>query len=83
MLNAYSQLITELHLRRELEGGTLEDDIEFSYVERLDDLWWQLTEAERAQVEAEHAELGRVPADASLGLVDCPVESGRPRRQAA
>lgn len=79
-MTPYRRLLNELLFAREAEGGELPVDEESSYVERLDKLWWELSEDER------NAETGYAPppaAPASLGLVDREVRIGdrvSPRR---
>jgi predicted RNase H-like HicB family nuclease len=55
LLDRYRVLINELLFVRETEGGELPEEVESSYVEQLDELWWQLSEAEQAGYEAELA----------------------------
>jgi hypothetical protein len=49
-LERYRALLGELLLVRELDGvnGVLPEDTESAYVDRLDALWWQLSEEEQA-----------------------------------
>ena len=46
-LDSYRSLMNELLILRETEGGELPEELESSYVERLDFLWWKLSEAEQ------------------------------------
>lgn len=72
-LDNYTKLLNELILERAMAGGTLPDEKESEYVERLDALWWKLTEEERVQYRvASH----KVQAPEDLGLVDCEVSIG-------
>ncbi len=54
-LDEYRSLINELLILREAEGGDLPEELESSYVERLDKLWWKLTEDEREQYDSQLA----------------------------
>lgn len=54
-LDSYRSLMNELFILREAEGGELPEELESSYVERLDVLWGKLSEAERNEYEAELA----------------------------
>lgn len=81
----YSKLMNELLLLRETEGGTLSDEIESTYVERLDALWWQLSEEEQNAYERELALSDSPQSPESLSFVDCEVPLGtktHPRRAA-
>ena len=46
-LDSYRSLMNALLILRETEGGELPEEIESSYVERLDVLWWKLSETEQ------------------------------------
>ena len=70
-LGEYRKLMNELLFLRESEGGALPTEVESSYVERLDKLWHQLSEAEQEQYETEGKE-----APKTLGLVDRVVAIG-------
>jgi hypothetical protein len=43
----YDSLLEELHAARVAAGGTLPDASESAFAERLDDLWWQMTDEEQ------------------------------------
>jgi len=75
-LELYRALTSELLFRRETDGGDSPEDVEASYVERLDDLWWQLSAEEQAAYESELAASGTPSAPEQLGLVDCTVTEG-------
>lgn len=75
-LDEYRTLMNELLILREGEGGDLPDEIESSYVDRLDRLWWVLSEAEQAEYEAELAAAAAPAGPAKLDLVDCAVDPG-------
>lgn len=75
-LDQYRRLMSELLILREAEGGDLPDDLESSYVERLDDLWWKLTEAEQDEYEAELADSTGPSGPETLSLVDREVDKG-------
>lgn len=86
VLDQYRRLMNELLIVREAEGGELPIEIESAYVERLDDLWWQLSVEEQAAYEKELASESSPPSQESLRLVDCEVSQGEqtsPRRKAA
>ena len=59
-LDRYRKLMNELLIVREADGGTLPDEVESSYVERLDELWWTLSESEQKEYEAELAGAGAI-----------------------
>ena len=85
VLVRYRRLLNELLILREAEGGDLPVEIESAYVERLDDLWWQLSEQEQATYEEELASAVVPASKAELGLVDCVVRVGEraaPRKAA-
>lgn len=75
-LDQYRSLMNELLILREAEGGELPDDLESSYVARLDDLWWKLTEAEQDEFEAEFADATGLSGPEILSLVDREVDKG-------
>ncbi len=75
-LNCYRKLMIELLILREAEGGELPDELESSYVARLDDLWWSLSEAEQEEYEAELAGSVSLAGPEYLRLVDCEVDEG-------
>jgi hypothetical protein len=72
-LNRYRGLMNELLILREFECGDLPVEIESAYVERLDELWWGLSEKEQAEYEAELANATTPPGPKELALVDCVV----------
>ncbi|MBI3204056.1 MAG: hypothetical protein HYZ29_21140 [Myxococcales bacterium] len=75
-VDEYRKLMNLLLFLREAEGGQLSDEIESSYVERLDELWWSLSEVEQQEYEAGLA-AGRPPGGPDeLALVDCVVDAG-------
>jgi hypothetical protein len=43
----YASLVNELHEARAAAGGALSEDDESAFAERLDDLWWELTDEEQ------------------------------------
>ncbi len=53
ILNQYRYLMNELLKARVAEGGNLSEALESSYVERLDELWWKLSETEQDILESE------------------------------
>jgi hypothetical protein len=75
-LDRYRKLITELLIAREVEGGTLPEELESFYVERLDELWWSLSETEQKEYEAELAGAVAPAGPEDLDLVDCDVKEG-------
>jgi hypothetical protein len=68
--------MSELLVLREAEGGELPAEVESSFVERLDDLWWKLSEEEQQVYEAELADDSVPSTPEALGLVDCEVDEG-------
>jgi hypothetical protein len=76
LLDRYRQLMNELLFVREAEGGDLPVEVESAHVERLDDLWWQLSAQEQTTFEAELASKPPPASTAELGLVDCEVDEG-------
>ncbi len=85
LLDLYRGRMTELLILREAEGGELPVEVESAHVERLDDLWWQLSEEEQATYETELANAQPPPSPETLNLVDCEVNEGEhaPPRKAA
>jgi hypothetical protein len=84
-LDSYRRLMNELLILREAEGGDLPVEVESAYVERLDDLWWKLSEEDQAEYEAELAKATPPAGPEELALVDCEVDKGShstPRRAA-
>ncbi len=75
-LDRYRKLMNELLIVREADGGTLPDEVESSYVERLDELWWTLSESEQKEYEAELAGAGAIAGPEDLKLVDRAVDEG-------
>jgi hypothetical protein len=75
-LDSYRSLMNELLILRETEGGELPEELESSYVERLDFLWWKLSEAEQDEYEAELADADAPDGPETLNLVDCEVDQG-------
>lgn len=75
-LDSYRSLMNALLILRETEGGELPEEIESSYVERLDVLWWKLSEAEQDEYEAELAHAEAPDGPETLNLVDCEVDQG-------
>jgi hypothetical protein len=49
----YDELIDELLAARVAAGGALSAESESAFVERLDDLWWQMTDDEQHAWNAE------------------------------
>lgn len=49
----YASLIEELEATRASHGGALSDESESAFVERLDDLWWQMTDEEQDDYKAQ------------------------------
>jgi len=43
----YDSLLEELQAARVAAGGTLPDESESAFAERLDDLWWQMSDEEQ------------------------------------
>jgi hypothetical protein len=75
-INRYRALLTELLFEREAAGGELSQLEESLFVERLDQIWWQLSSAEQDIVDQE---LARVPNPRVIdqpALVDCAVSEG-------
>lgn len=50
-LESYRKLMNELLSLRAAADGDLPVEVEASYVQRMDDLWWQLSEEEQAEIE--------------------------------
>lgn len=50
-LDQYRNVMSRLLTLREAAGGELPDKIEALYMGRLDELWWQLSEAEQEECE--------------------------------
>jgi len=75
-LGRYRQLMNELWIVREAEGGDLPIEVESAYVERLDALWWQLSVEQQAAYEAELASAPAPASDEELHLFDCEVNEG-------
>ncbi|HEY5959170.1 MAG TPA: hypothetical protein VIV60_21580 [Polyangiaceae bacterium] len=85
LLDRYRVLMNELLFTREAEAGDLPEELESSYVERLEDLWWQLSESEQAAYEAELTLAESPSSPEELNFVDCTVTEGghaSPRRAA-
>lgn len=76
VLDQYRVLMNELLIVRAAEGGELPIEVESVYVERLDDLWWRLSEDEQATYEAELANAPQLASPDELSLVDCEVDRG-------
>jgi hypothetical protein len=75
-MNRYRALLTELLFEREAAGGELSQLEESLFVERLDQIWWQLSSAEQDVVDQE---LARAPTPRVVNqpaLVDCAVPEG-------
>jgi hypothetical protein len=51
-VHSYRALMNEL-LRLRDGGGEIPQEVESSYAQKLDDLWWQMSEQEQATCEAE------------------------------
>ncbi len=76
LLDEYRRLMNELLVLREAEGGELPEELESSYVERLDAVWWRLSDSEQATYEAELASWDSPTGPETLDLVDCEVDAG-------
>lgn len=50
-LHSYRALMNELVAARAAEGGTLPVEVESTYAERLNDLWWLLSDEEQTEYE--------------------------------
>lgn len=86
LLNEYRTLMNELLIMREADGGELPVEVESAYVERLNDLWWQLSEEDQHTYEAELSTSSAPASQEDLNLVDCDVaydDKLVPRRKAA
>ncbi len=75
-LDQYRRLMNELLIQREAEGGELSEHLESSYVERLDTLWWKLSEAEQKEYEAQLVSSDAPVGPETLSLVDREVGQG-------
>jgi hypothetical protein len=75
-LDNYRKLMTELLILREADCGNLPVELESAYVERLDGLWWSLSEDEQTEYEAELASATTPVGPENLDLVDCDVDEG-------
>ncbi|MCA9595423.1 MAG: hypothetical protein KC776_19045 [Myxococcales bacterium] len=75
-LDRYRKLMNELLFVREAEGGQLSDELESSYVERLEELWWTLSESEQKEYEADRVGPGALGGPEHLDLVDRAVHEG-------
>ncbi len=51
----YLDLIKQVIREREAAGGSLTDEREAAHVDELSRLWWQMTESQQRNVEAELA----------------------------
>lgn len=76
LFNQYRQKMTELLLLREFDGGILPLEVESAFVEQLDDLWWQLTDAQQEALEYELKSSLTLVAPERLDLVDRSVPTG-------
>ncbi len=83
LLDDYRRLMNEHLFFRAAEGGTLPLEIESAFVDRLDDVWWRLSEADQERFEAElqSACYPRAPLD--LAVVDCVAGDMQVPRSAA
>ncbi len=48
----YAETMEDLQRARQAAGGSLSEEQESAFVERLDELWWALTDDEQRQAEA-------------------------------
>jgi hypothetical protein len=71
----YRSLLNELLFEREAAGGELPESQESAFVERLDELWWQLSSAEQREIDKELAEPS-FPEVVEEHFVDCDVGDG-------
>ena len=79
----FKTLLNNLEARRIAAGGELSQEEESEACAELDTLWWQMSDAEQAEVEAHCAKTPNAPT--SLNLVDATVPLGShslPRKQA-
>jgi hypothetical protein len=72
----YRQLLSQLLFEREAAGGELLEDEEFMFVERLDQLWRQLSTDEQDSIDRELAEPIHLLVNEEPHLVDCVVSEG-------
>ncbi len=81
----YRALLTELLFEREAAGGELPEEAESHFVERLDEVWWQLSGEEQAAIDRELQSGTPVAVSEEPRLVDCKVAKGgkAPPRRAA
>ena len=70
----YATLEQQVLLGRAM--GTLPEAEEDRLLEEMDDLWWQMAEAEREEANQRAAESAELEAPADLGLEDNAVERG-------
>jgi hypothetical protein len=75
-MNRYRALLTELLFEREAAGGELSQLEESLFVERLDQVWWQLSSAEQDIVDEELARAPNPRVIDQPALVDCAVSEG-------
>jgi|HubBroStandDraft_4_1064222.scaffolds.fasta_scaffold1949293_1 hypothetical protein len=81
----YRELLTALLIERELEGGTLAEEIESQHVEELDRCWWAMTSAEQQDIERAISDEQPIDGPADLGVEDVSVQQGEhelPRKAA-
>ena len=81
----YRGLLTELLFEREAAGGELSEEDESRYVERLDELWWQLSSSDQDRIEQELRRVA-VEVEEEPDLTDVAVaegSSGLPRKKVA
>lgn len=51
----YRALARELTERREAADGNLPADVEARYADKLDEIWWEMSEVEQGEIEREFA----------------------------
>ena len=76
LLTRYRTLLGQLLFEREAAGGELPDDEESRFVERLDEVWWQLSPEEQELVDRELVGPGTPQVSEELNLIDCEVSKG-------
>ena len=75
-LEQYRALLGQLLFEREAAGGELPEDDESRFVERLDEVWWQLSPDQQGVIDGELAAPNVPEVSEDLKLVDCDVAKG-------
>ncbi len=81
----FSELMSDLLLKRELAGGPLPQDDESAAAAELERCWWEMTDEEQAEAERIFSAEHRLGAPREIELQDAEVDVGArtlPRRAA-